>query len=123
MKCWPSGRKNGSVRSLSPPFTSGFKTMVVSPPDAGTLIKPTPPRNENRITPLRLHDAPVATRESHSVIGVPPEASVFLSLPFAKKAINRLSGDQVGYIAPSVLGSGRASLESSGRTHSCTLPP
>src|SRR5262245_62262819 len=37
--------------------------------------------------------------------------------------MKRLSGDQKGKIAPCVPASGLASVESSARTQSCTLPP
>src|SRR5437016_6016523 len=48
--------------------------------------------------------------------------SIRFSLPPAKKPIDRLSGDQNGYLAPSVPGNGRASAESSDLSHSRVGP-
>src|SRR5262245_22212625 len=48
--------------------------------------------------------------------------SIRLSLLSAKKPIERLSGDQNGYDAPSVPGRGRIVTASSGRDQSCVLP-
>jgi hypothetical protein len=45
-----------------------------------------------------------------------------LSLPAAKKPIDRLSGDQNGNSAPSVTGNSRAA-DPSGRTQSLEIPP
>ena len=54
---------------------------------------------------------------STSVFMEPSPISIRLSLASAKKAIDRLSGDQNGDIACSLPGSGRACEESSGRNH------
>src|SRR2546423_8232316 len=48
--------------------------------------------------------------------------SVRFSLPPAKKPIDRLAGDQNGYLAPSVPINGRASAESSDLSHSRGCP-
>src|SRR2546421_9721405 len=52
----------------------------------------------------------------------PPPMSIRFSLPPAKKPIDRLSGDQNGYLAPSVPVNGRASAESSDLSHSRGWP-
>ena len=49
-------------------------------------------------------------------------SGTFLSFPSAKNPRCRLSGDQNGKRAPSVLGNGRAERESSGRSQSCRWP-
>ena len=54
------------------------------------------------ITPSRLHVPPFVPLASHSVRGGVPERSTLFSLPPAKKARNRLSGDQNGNVAPSL---------------------
>src|SRR2546428_171734 len=51
---------------------------------------------------------PPAPPALHSVCGGPPLAAIFSSLCCAKYAMNRLSGDQNGYAASSVPGSGCA---------------
>ncbi len=43
--------------------------------------------------------------------------SIRFSLPSAKNPTDKLSGDQKGYLAPSVPASGCAETESSGRSH------
>src|SRR5206468_12354171 len=48
--------------------------------------------------------------------------AIFTSFCCAKYAMNRLSGDQNGYAASSVPGSGCAVSESIGRIHNSTLP-
>src|SRR5690242_18015561 len=59
---------------------------------------------------------------AHSSCGGPPLAAIFSSFCCAKYAMNRLSGDQNGNAAPSVLGSGCAVSESMRRIHNRTLP-
>ena len=55
--------------------------------------------------------------------GGPPVTSTFFSLPSAKNARNRLSGDQNGRVAPSVPASGlRRRARSSGRTQIAACP-
>ena len=63
---------------------------------------------EKRMTPSRFQDPlrPFAT--SHTGSGGAPEMSTFWSLPSAKNARNRLSGDQNGKVAPCVPGIGFA---------------
>src|SRR5262249_21569930 len=56
----------------------------------------------------------------------PPDASTFLSFPPAKNPMKRLSGDQkmlAGPNTPSVPTSAVDESESSGRTHTRSLPP
>ena len=54
---------------------------------------------------------------------MPPLVSTFLSLPAAKNAMKRPSGDQNGNDAPSVPASGCACTLSSGRIQICDGPP
>jgi hypothetical protein len=64
------------------------------PPAAETRLSP-PVALPKIITPSRVH-APPRTKgiPSQRTWGRPPEISIFLSLPSAKNARNRLSGDQ-----------------------------
>ena len=54
------------------------------------------------------HDPPNASATSASTCTGPPATGIFFSLPSAKNPIQRLSGDQNGFWACSVPGSGRA---------------
>ena len=54
--------------------------------------------------------------EPQIVTGVPPLTSIRFSLSSVKKAMERLSGDQNGNIAPSVPASACGEVESSDRT-------
>src|SRR5437762_2281972 len=73
--------------------------------------------------PPRIEKPDVAPHRSHNVIGGFPLASTFFSLVPTAKPMNRLSGDQnTGSRTPSVPASGRASVESSDRIHSCQRP-
>ena len=69
---------------------------VALPPVADTRFSPNPP-SQKTITPSRFQVPPdLAPETSHTVCTGPPETSIFLSLPPAKKPIDRLSGDQKG---------------------------
>src|SRR6185312_14518092 len=83
---------------------------------------PTPIRAK-RMTPPLLQVPPNPLGASQSVCACPLEASIFLSLPSAKKPMELLFGDQKGNLAPPVPGSSLLSSDSIPRTHSCTLPP
>src|SRR5262245_45268380 len=98
-------------------------TDVATPPVAGTRHNPAPLRDENRITPLRLHAPPATLLALHSVAGSPPEISTFLSFPGVKKPSHLLSGDQKGQFARSVPGNSFSSPVSSARNQSWILPP
>src|SRR4029077_10609526 len=65
---------------------------------------------------------PTLSVASHKVMGGPPETSIFLSFPPAKKPRKRLSGDQKGDEAPSVPAIACAVSASSERTHRRFLP-
>ena len=76
--------------------------------------------------PARLQEAPGLPEElgtSHTVCTGPPAASMVFSLSSAKKASERLSGDQNGPRALSVPESDRASSDSSERTQMRTGSP
>ena len=66
-------------------------------------------RRESRLRDSSEPSAPFGA--SQIVCGGPPAMSTFFSLPPAKNARNRLSGDQNGRSTPSVPGSGRASSD------------
>src|SRR6266498_1531250 len=74
------------------------------------------------MTPSRFHVPPRFIGASQSVWGGPPEASIFLSFPSAKKPMKRLSGDQNGKEGFSVPGSGCTASESKGRIQRRFLP-
>ena len=74
------------------------------------------------MTPLRLQLPPRPRGASASVSTGPPPASIFFSLPPAKNATDRLSGDQKGNVAPSVPASGWAVNPSSERIHKDWFP-
>src|SRR5206468_1724172 len=102
---------------------SGVSTGVAIPPAWG--MRNSPPLDVPKmITPLRFHEppAPEVPGTSQSDCAGPPEASIFFSLSFTKKPMKRLSGDQKGYLAPSVPGNSCAERESSERTHSDVRP-
>jgi len=65
---------------------------------------------------------PSGNGASASVCGGPPATSMRLSLPPAKKPIDRLSGDQKGTCAPSVKACARADRPSRRRIHNCAPP-
>src|SRR5437870_4834738 len=70
----------------------------------------------NSSTPLVLHAPPRGLGASHMVMGAPPAISRIRSLPAEKNAILRLSGDQKGKDAFSVLSSTRVSPVSNDRS-------
>src|SRR5262245_17845552 len=97
---------------------------VTSPPVVEVRNSPINDCGPKIITPPALLQAPPkGSGTSQSVCTGPPVTSIFLSLLSAKKPMKRLSGDQKGKIAPCVPASSLASVESSGRTQSWSLPP
>src|SRR5262245_9425691 len=75
-----------------------------------------------RIVSLLLHVAPRTSSATANVCTGPPDASTHLSLPSATNPILRLSGDQNGWLAPSVPPIGCETTASSERSHSCVFP-
>ena len=97
-------------------------TGVATPPAAGArMIRPLP----KMMSPSRFQAPPrTETGASQIVCGRPPAGSIFLSLPPASNAMNRLSGDQKGGVsAPSVPGRGRGSRESIARIQRTRVRP
>jgi hypothetical protein len=74
------------------------------------------------MTTSLLHDPPRPSPASQIAAGAPPATATSCSLPSAKRATKRLSGDQKGKVAPSVPGSGCAVSESKGRSQN-RIPP
>jgi hypothetical protein len=95
---------------------------LASPPAAAIMEREENAEALKTITPSGLHAPPRPLAAAQSLCAGPPEASILLRLPAAKQPMRRLSGDQNGTVAPSVPVSGWATLESSFRTQSCTLP-
>src|ERR1700730_8361702 len=75
-----------------------------------------------RIPPPGPQEPPRACGASQITRGGPPLRSMVLSFPSAKKASDRLSGDQKVNVTLSVLGRARPSSLSMARPHSMTLP-
>src|SRR5438128_3549048 len=96
MKWRPSGRKTGQRWEFSCREESSVITGVTGPPAADTRKRPPEGVGAKTMTPSRLHVPPRPERISQRLWGGPPEASIFFNFPSAKKAINRLSGDQKG---------------------------
>ena len=90
------------------------------PPEAETREIWGTPRTVNRMTPSRFHVPPVPADARHSGTGRPPPSSTFFNLPPAKNPIKRLSGDQNGCDAPSVLSTALASSFARERNQSWT---
>ena len=68
------------------------------------------------MTPDWLHVPPLPSGAVQRASGEPPAASIVFSFPAEKMPSEHPSGDQKGFIAPSVLESARASLASRDRT-------
>src|SRR6516225_1062677 len=105
-KCLPSGRNTGQRWLCSPRLVSGSLIRVVAPPDADTRYRPRPgpsvASGVKTITPSLFQVPPRPEGASQSVCTEPPATSSFFSFPSAKKARVLPSGDQNGYVAPSV---------------------
>src|SRR5215203_3364230 len=113
----PSGRNNGQ-RTVSPRDWSGVTIAAGVPPVLGTLKIAVPKNGAKRIVPLLPHVPKCSiSGTSHSGTAGPPERSIRFSLPPAKNARDRPSGDQKTDDAPSVPGTTRASSSEIGRSH------
>src|SRR5262252_3998442 len=74
------------------------------------------------MVPARFQGHPRPASALASTCGAPPAISMRFTLPSAKNPTDALSGDQNGYVAPSVPASGCAATESNGRSQSWDLP-
>src|SRR5262249_8225533 len=93
-----------------------------APPVAGTWKMPAP-RITNKMRPSLDHDPPQYTPETSQIFDiVSRDRSTLCKTPPAPKAIDLLSGDQNGRLAPSLPRIRRAFGASSGRTHKPVLP-
>ena len=98
-------------------------TEAAAPPPAGTLDNPLSGPGAKTMRPSRFHVPPRAPRRRSQISWATPPASVILfSLPRAKKAMERPSGDQKGRVPPSLPSIARVSTESKRRTHSFREP-
>src|SRR5262245_53928111 len=122
MKCFPSGRNWGYLCATSCRDSSNVVIGVASPPDAGTRYNVVPLSGAKMITPSRFQAPPAPLPASHRGCGGPPETSLVRSLPPAKNAMERLSGDQNGFVALSVPGKGCIVSESNERSQRRVLP-
>src|SRR5713101_8798331 len=96
MKWRPSGRKTGQRWEFSCREESSVVTGVAGPPAAETRKRRSPGAGVKTMTPSRFQVPPRPESASQRLWGGPPEASILFNFPSAKKAINRLSGDQKG---------------------------
>src|SRR5262245_13164593 len=78
--------------------------------------------DEKMIVPSAAHDAPRPAGESHTATGGPPATAIFFSFPCAKNPTYEPSGDQNGYVAPSVPINARDSRLSNARIHTSDGP-
>src|SRR5215472_16030547 len=74
------------------------------------------------MVPSRFQLPPPSHGASATLTAGPPDTSMVLSLSFAKKPSERLSGDQNGLDAPSVPGNGRAAGKFRERAQSMVFP-
>src|SRR5262252_10452499 len=74
------------------------------------------------MVPSRFQAPPRLASALTKTCGAPPTISMRFTLPSAKNPTDALSGDQNGYVAPSVPASGCAATESNGRSQSWDLP-
>ena len=92
------------------------------PPAAGTRTRGVVESGEKRITPSRFQ-APLRPFAASQIgSGGAPDTSTFWSLPSAKNARKRLSGDQNGNLAPWVPAIGLAPSSPSDRSQRIGLP-
>src|SRR2546427_4037142 len=105
----------------SPREASIVVTGWAAPPDSETrLMVLGAILGVNSRTPSRLQAPPVLVDgASVRVWAGPPDIAIFFSFPSAKKATNRLSGDQKGRAALSVPGTAWAVGEFRARIQSC----
>ena len=108
-KCRPFG-KNAGKRwpSFGPTSVMG----VGSPPADGTRRIGENGAGEKMMTPWLFQEPPRPFGASHSVWIAPAVSAVLFNFPCAKNPTHCLSGDQKGYVAPSVPESGRESTAS-----------
>src|SRR3989442_14547336 len=85
-----------------PVAESSSVVAVATPPESETLKIVSERNGAKRITPSGDQLPPLPPGASAMVCAGPPPASIFLSLPPAKNATKRLSGDQNGNAASSV---------------------
>src|SRR3954471_492309 len=114
----PSGRNHGHPmrRSPAPGLVTNARSGV--PPDVDTRRTISPWTAANRMRPSAPHEPlyPTPPCTGQSTTGPAPFRSRRCSNPLEKKPIERPSGDQKSEAAPSVPGSGRASICESGRS-------
>src|SRR5271170_4950803 len=119
-KCFPSGRKNGQRCEVCAGSTLVMGTGV--PPLALTRTIGDCASGANKIVPPGAQVPPRPKGASQTANGDPPLRSIVFNLAPAKKPTDRLSGDQKGKVAPSVLASMCASGAFKGRTQIMFLP-
>src|SRR2546422_315881 len=98
-------------------------TRAATPPEEGMPLRVLVPR-ENRIILLGPQEMPRrSVNPSAITCTAPPAAGTFFSLSSEKNPIQRPSGDQNGYSAPSVPGIEWADTSARGRSHNMELAP
>ena len=122
-KCRPSGRNAGWKWATSPRAASIVVTGRGVPPEAETATIGVPNSFVKRIVPSRPQAPKKPLPLSQIVWTGPPSTPTRLSLPSAKNAISRPSGDQKAPRASSVPGMPRISRPSSERSAIEVRPP
>ena len=117
-----SGRNCGQAYQASVPPCSTRVIGRTGPPESDTAYSPRM-ESANRITPRvpQLPPAGVPLRLAITRVG-PPDTSIAISVPLAKNASVRPSGDQNGFDAAVVPGRGYGSFEASGLIQSALRP-
>src|SRR5262245_59926627 len=104
MNVRPSGKNHGLM--CADCCAVSFVTGAGTPPLAGIRMSGVVTLGANKMTPSAFQDPPLPANAGARTWGAPPPISTLFSTPAAKNAIERLSGDQKGQVAPSVPESG-----------------
>src|SRR5262245_22133965 len=102
-RAWrPAGRNAGHLWRVAPSLPPTFVPPCETPPEAGTRWMGPLKLGAKTIVPSLPQLPPRPLGASQIDSGGPPEASILRSFVPMKKAMERLSGDQKGYVAFSV---------------------
>src|SRR4030095_10674441 len=119
----PRGSTCGHRWLTSPSASDVIGSACPPADDTRSRLAPDPLLGENRIVPPSLHAPPRPFAASQSVAAAPPVTEIFFSLPPAKNAIHRPSGEKNGLSASSVPDSAVARRWVCRRPVSCQLLP
>src|SRR5262249_17356729 len=111
----------GYVCAYPRPLPSGFVSWTGVPPSCATRHRPLLSDGAYTIVPSAHHDPPHGLAASASGRGAPPETATRRSLPPAKKATDRPSGEKNGSCAPRLPSTVLATKESIDRRYNCEV--